>query len=129
MKIGKTKLTPEQFKALIDNGGWKISKVEKDQYKYLPKHMRESEHYEIYVSGNMFETKNIHNKVAVGGIDFLKHETKPKINEPEGNAYHYVIVHNTNVDDYSVLGLYKSGTPVPHWFDPEKDLKVYDNLI
>lgn len=115
-------MTEEQFKLLIQAGGWTVDEVPRDQWKHLPDWMRGESVLAIFASGCMNQPKVLNGMNSIGGLDFLRHETKPKKDEPEGNAYHYVMVKTD--EGVKLYGPFRSETFVPHWFEAE-DLDKY----
>ena len=65
--------------------------------------------------------------VKIPSLFWLVHEINPQIdkNEPEGNAYHYVVQKiKDNRYPYILHGPFTSETKVKHWFDAE-ELSTY----
>ncbi len=121
-KVGTTKLTANQYRVLIGKGGWNRKETKMDQWKNLPDFLGQPETLAIYASGDTTEKRIIHNYKAVGGVDRLRYETKPKKNESEGNADHYVIEYKSGI--HYLHGPFTNGTPLPHWFE-YKDLDPF----
>lgn len=58
---------------------------------------------------------------AIAGADVLVHESNPYPDEPEGNAYHYVVQRiNDPRFPYVVHGPFRSETLVDHWFEADQ---------
>ncbi len=79
----------------------------------------------VMASGNLSAEITMKGLEAVGGVDWLRHESKPKRDEKPGNAYNFVIVKIT-ANEYFMHGPFtkRGDTIVPHHFDPE-DLDAY----
>jgi hypothetical protein len=79
----------------------------------------------VMASGDLTTEVTMRGLNAVGGVDWLRHESKPKRGEKPGNAYHFIIVKET-ANEYRMYGPFTkdSDTMVPHHFDPE-DLGAY----
>lgn len=107
-----------QFEKLIGTGEWELHDVPQKDWHLFPDWMVKDA-VGMVISGTgrgITEEKVLNGLSAVGGIDWLRHETKPKGNEPEGNAYHFVIC-KVSDDEYKVYGTYPKGMKVPHHFD------------
>jgi hypothetical protein len=121
MGVKVTKLNDEQFKNLGTTDEWKINEVPLKFWDTIPNVERLHDTFCIMASGSRTEG-TLNGYSAIAGFDVLALETKRKKNEPEGNAYHYVI--QKREDGNYLIGPFRADMVVPHWFDAE-DLSKY----
>jgi hypothetical protein len=69
----------------------------------------------MFASGCLQHPANLNGLRAVAGVDWLRHETRPRPDEPEGNADHYVVVQDA-AGRFFLRGPFKTGAVVLHWF-------------
>lgn len=127
MGIKITPLTEEKFNLLSTTIEWNIDEVPRDHWDKIPRLQRREDTFGVLASGTMTDGQVLNGIHAIAGIDVLVHERNPMVdkNEPEGNAYHYVIQKiNDKRFPYLMYGPFKSETIVPHWFDSD-DLDKY----
>lgn len=127
MVVKRRLLTEDQFRLLKTTDGWNIDEVPSEHWSKIPGLQRLEDTVGIMASGSNAQILN--GVRAVVGIDVLVHERNPMIhkNEPEGNAYHYVVQKiNDSRFPYILHGPFKAQTIVPHWFEADA-LDVYWN--
>jgi len=122
-KIGKTVLTFDQVNLLIRNGNWFINDIPVEDWDRLPDWMNGDDTLGILTSGELSDPRLLNGIQAIGGVDFLRHESRPKEGEPEGNAYHFVIKQESDAKFY-LCGPFTKETLVRHWFKSD-DLNKY----
>lgn len=123
MTTKRTPMTEEQFALLGKLQGWSIDEVPKENWQLIPGLERKHDTFAVMASGNYNDSKTLNGVNAIVGFDALALEPNPKLEEPEGNAYHYV-VQKINHPNYPYLlhGPFRSETLVKHWFDcPQLD--------
>lgn len=121
----RTPLTEVQFKQLDITTGWELTDVHAKYWDKIPGLERRDEIVAVLASGCYTETRVLNAIEAVAGMDVLVHESNPRENEPEGNAYHYVIQQTCRKDfPYILTGPFKSETRVKHWYEAD-DLDTY----
>ena len=123
----RTPLTAEQFKLLQTTDTWAIDEVPKEHWNKIPGIERLPDTFAIMASGACNDPKILNGISAIVGFDVLACEPNPQLakNEPEGNAYHYVIQKLNRADyPYLLYGPFKNQTVVKHWFEYE-DLNKY----
>ncbi|MCZ6593342.1 MAG: hypothetical protein O6943_00325 [Bacteroidetes bacterium] len=129
MGIKRTLLTAKQFELIDTTVDWNIKEVPLNHWDKIPGLQRRDDTFAILASGTMTDPKLLNGIESIAGMDVLVHETNPKIefNEPEGNAYHYV-VQRINDDRYPYIlnGPFKVETKIAHWFEAT-DLTTYWN--
>lgn len=114
MGVKQTKLTDEQFNLLKTTDQWNIDEVPQDHWSKIPGIQRLHDTISIMASGST--TPGLLNGLsALAGLDVLCLEPRPKKNEPEGNAYHYVV--QERADGKYLIGPFRNETIVPHWFE------------
>lgn len=116
-------LAEEQYWTLVGRGDWSVHEVPQDLWPKLPSFMAANDALGVMASGSLDREVSLNGLSAVGGVDWLRHESKPKANGPEGNAYHFVIVRQSD-DSLRMYGHYKTETVVDHWFEAD-DLNRY----
>lgn len=125
MGLKKTIITREQFALLRTTDDWAIVDVPREHWEKIPGLERLHDTFAVMASG--CQTPGVLNGIfANAGLDVLAHETKPKKDEPPGNAYHYVF-QSLPDESYLMTGPFKGKygeTVVPHWFDAD-DLDRY----
>ena len=83
-------LTQEQFDLLKIGKDWHIDEVPREHWHRIPL-VRLADTIGVMASGCVEYPGILNDIPAVAGIDVLAHETRPCFDEPDGNAYHYVI--------------------------------------
>jgi len=118
-------LTKEQYDLLGVKAGWELVEVDKEHWRKIPGIQRLDDTVAIMASGCIDDTRVLNDIHAIAGFDVLVHETRPQPNEPEGNAYHYVVQELRRSDyPYVLHGPFRSQTRVAHWYGAE-DLAIY----
>jgi len=113
-----TLITQEQFDLLSPFGYWNIYEVRKKDWALIPRVQRLEDTFGIMASGSIEESRILNGINAVVGLDVLVCEPNPSREEPEGNAYHYVVqASNDPRWPFIIHGPYPSGTLVGHWFE------------
>jgi hypothetical protein len=105
---------------------WSLVDVSPDKWSSLPGGIPGSDTVGVMGSGDLTQTQVLNGQNAVGGIDWIRHETNPKKNEPDLNVYHFIILKQSNGDIF-LRGPYTSETWAPHWSKLE-DLVAYQRL-
>ncbi len=123
--VNRYPLTDEQFRQLLLCQGWEINDVPPEISPKIPGLVRLNETIAVMASGSTDDPRILNDISAIAGVDVLAHETKPKEDEPEGNAYHFAIQKTKDTRcPFIMYGPFKSGTVVGHWFDAD-DLDSY----
>lgn len=115
-KIRPKKIKKEQVELLINDSNWKVYEVPKEKWNELPVFLDSESTKMIVASGNLNigDSKIIHGLNAICGFDWIKKENNRKVDEPEFNAYHFVVTYNTD-GQYYFFGPYKKKIPINHW--------------
>lgn len=121
MTPGVTTLTRAQYELLVGQQSWQIIDVPRYQWDKFPDWMGKAA--AIMSSGDMTKARILNGEKAVGGVDWLRAEDKPKPGEPEGNAYHYVLLERKD-GGFDMLGPFSTEARVNHWFGYD-DLATY----
>jgi hypothetical protein len=104
---------------------WHVNELPRDKWSELFDHHREDDTFAVLVSGEYSNPRMMHNVSCYAGMDQLVNESSPRTDEPEGNAYHFVLIRSGHPKHpYILMGPIPSGTQVSHWFNYE-DLSVY----
>ena len=117
-------ITAANFLTLIGPGFWQLNDVPPSRWKQIKNHFGAADTLAIYASG---ELPAIGGSGSPGGVDWIRLEGNRREDEPDLNAYHYVIGQPTG-DVYPVFGPYRKGARVKHWCD-EAALESYFNSI
>ena len=121
MTTKRTPMTEEQFALLGKLEGWGIDEVPKENWNLIPGLERKQDTFAVMASGCFQDPKILNDINSVVGFDALAHEPNPKPNEPEGNAYHYVVQKISHPQyPYLLHGPFRSETLVKHWFESEQ---------
>lgn len=117
-------ITTEQFKMLVLTGSWHINDIPLKSAEKIRAHFGNTDSIALFVSGkeadpNMFTAEDH----TLAGIDWIRHETKPKPSEPELNVYHYTVCSGSS-GRYPVYYCGHSGSLAPGW-STLKDIEVY----
>ena len=115
MKPGTKEITLEQVKILVSEGAWNVQEIKPENWKKLPSFMGKSDVLAVFASGDLNNHQMMHGLDVIGGTDWLRFEENPKKDEPEGNAYHFVIVEKPN-QKFELQGPYTHGAFLPHHF-------------
>ena len=125
MSTKRIPLTKEQFDQLELIPGWTLSDVPPEHWDKIPGLQRRDEIVAVFASGCCTESRILNGIDAVAGFDLLAHESRPQKNEPEGNAYHYVLQESQREDvPYILHGPFPCETRVTHWYEAG-DLDIY----
>jgi len=116
-------LNKKQLSILQPEDKWDLHEIAYSDISKLPEWMKK-DCIGIMASGDLNNERILHGIEAVAGFDWLRIERKPKKNEKEGNAYHFIIKHVSG-DCYHGYGPYRSGMRVEHRFDAE-DIEKYN---
>lgn len=111
---------------LVGKGGWHINELDLTTAKLVRGHFGINDSFAMFASG-VFVPPNDAAPHIIAGIDWIRMETKPQINEPPLNIYHY-IVSSRDIHGYPVFDCGEKGALAPHW-SSLPDLKVYLNNI
>jgi hypothetical protein len=127
MRTKKVPITKKQYAQFFTTVEWNIDEVPQKNWGKIPRLVRQKDTLAIMASGTISDPKVLNGIHAIAGFDVLVHEPNPMVHkdEPEGNAYHYVIQKIS--DDrfpYLMYGPFKSETRVKHWFQAD-DLDSY----
>ncbi len=129
MGIKRTLLTAKQFKLIDTTVDWNIKEVPPNHWDKIPGLQRRNDTFAILASGTMTDPQLLNSIESIAGMDVLVNETHPKIefNEPDGNAYHYIVQKiNETRYPYILHGPFKTETKIAHWFEAS-DLAIYWN--
>lgn len=125
MAVEHTPLTQEQFDLLGNLEAWSVDEVPPAVWNKIPGIQRLHHTVAIMASGSLLQPLDLNGLCGVAGFDVLVYEPRPKPQEPEGNAYHYVVEQVDNPAIPFILhGPYRAETRVKHWFEAD-DLDVY----
>lgn len=111
-------LSTDNYKIIEGEGLWLRNDVPPSIWEQVGKHYNNVTTFAVFASGSVLSPRESFGIEAVGGIDWLKIEAKPKRNEPPYNSYHFV-VGQLEFDKYPVYGPFKNGCIVPHHFTNE----------
>lgn len=116
MKPKHRPLTAEQFDRLNGVQGWKLFEVPKEDWGAFPTLTRIEDTAHIYGSADIYDPQVLNDIRVIAGFDQLVIERNFQPNEPEGNAYHYVVQQtNHPAFPYLLHGPYTTETRVSHW--------------
>lgn len=121
-------LSQEQAKRLLRDQDWKLFEILQADWSSIPDFQRREDMFACIGSADPYDPRllNMINR-CVAGFDQLVYESEPKLGEPEGNAYHWLVQESGREDyPYVLRGPFYSETRVPHHFD-FKALDAYDN--
>ena len=125
MGIIRVPMTKEQFEILTTEKDWELVDVPSEHWDKIPGLQRRQDTYAVLASGTYIKPQTLNKIHSHAGIDVLTLEAKRKINEPEGNAYHYVVERKQDTDpQYVLIGPFKTEARVRHWHDVQ-DLNNY----
>lgn len=125
MGIIRVPMTKEQFKILTTEKDWELVEVPSQHWDKIPGLQRRKDAFVVLASGTYIKPQTLNEIHSVAGIDLLALERNRKTNEPEGNAYHYVVEQiQENDPPYVLIGPFKTEARVPHWFNVQ-DLDNY----
>jgi len=119
-------ITDYSYWLLIGKGGWRITELDLSTAQLVRGHFGANDSFAMFASGVFVNPNDVTPKI-IAGIDWIRMETKPQINEPPLNIYHYT-VGSKEAGGYPVFNCGKRGALAPHW-SSLPDLKVYlDNI-
>ena len=127
MSIKVTIITEEQFTNIRLSSEWELFDIPQENWNNIPGIQRLHDTVAIMGSATYNQPLTMHGKEYIfAGFDVLANEKNPKQNEPEGNAYHYIIQQTSDPEyPYTMYGPYKDGMRVEHWFTVV-DIDTYD---
>lgn len=118
MKPKRKHLTAEQYENLISSQGWEEFEIPKEKWDTISNLTRKEDTIAMMGSADINNPKLLNRIYAIAGIDQLVHEIHPKVGEPEGNAYHFVIQLTSHSNfPYILHGPFRSETKIGHHFD------------
>ena len=120
-------ITDYAYRLLVGNGGWRINELNLTTAKLVRGHFSANDSFAMFTSGVFVSPNNGATPIIIAGIDWIRMETKPQINEPPLNIYHY-IVGSKDTNGYPVFDCGKKGALAPHW-SSLPDLNVYLNNL
>jgi hypothetical protein len=125
--IKKYEITYIQYESILKLENWKFYDVPQECWNNFKGVERLNDTFAIIGSADVNDPKIIHElSNIISGFDVLTLETNPKPQEPEGNAYHYII---QKIEDpyhqFFLYGPYFEGMATNHWFT-SKDLEAYN---
>lgn len=115
-------ITAEQYRMLVPTGSWVINDIPLNLAQGVRDHFGIQSSLALFTSGIQQPLIRPEDQV-LAGLDWIRHETKPKPNEPELNVYHFAIGSGSN-GTYPVFYCGASGSIAPHW-STLPDLNVY----
>lgn len=115
-------ITAENFHNLIGPGFWSIQDLPADRVEQVRPFLNSQDTLGVFASGTPPKMMPSGSNV-VGGIDWVRLESRRKVNEPPLNVYHFVIK-KPDAQGYPVF-VCRNGTSIArHWSEWE-DLEVY----
>lgn len=114
-------ITRENFQTLIGPGYWRIQDLPGKRAEQVRGFLDSCDTIGVFASG--VAPQGIEDPDPVGGIDWVRLESRPLEGEPPLNFYHYVI-RTPDSSGYPVYGPFKDGAIAPHWGDL-KDIDRY----
>lgn len=115
-------ITPDNFNAIIGQGYWSIQDIPPDRAEQVRPFLNSVDALGVFASG-LAPQALTNGMDVVGGIDFVRLESRRKTNEPPLNVYHYTIM-KQNQYGYPVYASRNGGSIAQHWSEL-KDLDVY----
>jgi hypothetical protein len=122
MKKANFYITEENFRALIGPGYWSIQDLPANRAEQLRPFLSTQDTLGVFASGCPPQVINGGGDV-VGGIDWVRLESRRKANELPLNVYHYVI-RKPDEYGYPVFACRPGKSIAPHWSE-WKELDVY----
>jgi hypothetical protein len=103
------RITAANFREIVAGSGcWLINDLPPDRAAQLRPFLNNSDTFAVFASGDL--------PGRIGGIDWIRLESNPVLNEPPLNAYHFTI-ECADEQTYLVNGPYRDGALMPHWGD------------
>lgn len=128
MAVKKTPLTDEQFQMLRLRPDWEIVDVPAELWNNIPNLERRQDTVAIMASGSLEAPGMLNGLECIAAMDVLVAEYRRQLNEPEGNAYHYLF---QKFDEpqypFLMVGPFRGHTRIGHWFEYH-DLTTYFEL-
>jgi hypothetical protein len=124
-KLPNYYISENDFRIIEGKGVWLRNDVPLNVWEQIGSHFNNASTFAVFASGSVLSPTESFGIKAIGGIDWLKIETRPNGNEPPYNSYHFV-VGQLNGDKYPVYGPFNNGCIVPHHFN-DKDLDDFLN--
>lgn len=122
---GPISISRDKFECICKLFEWRIGEVHRKYWGEIPELQRRQDIFAVVVSGCDTYPKTLNDiNDSIAGMDVLCCEKKPKVHEPEGNAYHYVFTKTPDPGLILMYGPFIKETLVPHWFN-EGNLSVY----
>ncbi len=115
-------ITDENFRSLIGPGFWSIQDLPADRAEQVRPFLSNGDTVGVFASGVPPQTTTVGSDV-VGGIDWVRLESRRRDDEPPLNVYHFVIK-KPDEKGYPVYACREGKSIAPHWSEWE-DLDVY----
>jgi len=116
-------LSDEQFETVVGPGDWEIHEIRPEFAAKIRSNFGSETSLCVFASG--VEPPDCYDRAGneIAGIDWVRHENKPKPGEPELNLYHFAIGAKQK-NGYPVYYTGRGKTIAPHWSILD-DLNVY----
>jgi hypothetical protein len=109
-------ITEETFRALIGPSYWAIQDLPPARAEQVRPFLNSGDTLGVFACG--IPPQAAVSEEKVGGIDWVRLESRPKAEEPPLNVYHYVIK-RPDAFGYPVFACREGGSIAPHWSEWE----------